>query len=238
MAAMDPELFGYNVISSPERFVVSYDIRTLVTAMAVNLEIIDVTDITEIPSFRQELDLGGLTVGYRSYYDPKYAGMKPVKCVFLPGQQPICVMDIGNTVAFPVFNHLGADSQSPELCDCSVLSPEVLQDQEHNCNLFRFLSGLLVFNINDNGNFLFYLSQKLGSISEINRQAHRAMFIASTFGQKSNISSDLNSNASLVEAYDFCKIGMYYYQMTSHFINKYLYTSRRRLLLSPHILVI
>jgi hypothetical protein len=155
-----------------------------------------------------EIDLGGTMIQYRSFYDPKYAGMKPVKCVFLPGMEPICVMDIGNTVAFPVFNHLGADTQSPELCDCSVLTAVELTDQHHSCNLFRFLSGLLFLNDpNDDGNFLFSLSQKLGSISEINRQAHRAMFIASTFGQNSNITSELNSNVSLEEAYDFCKVG-------------------------------
>jgi hypothetical protein len=77
--------------------------------------------------------------------------------------------------------------------------------------VFRFLSGFL-FSAGNQGsssakyalNFATELNGNLGAMVD---NAHKAMFIASSFGQNSNFTEELNSPTSLAEAYAFCTIG-------------------------------
>eukprot|EP01034_Spumella_vulgaris_P025696 gene25696-biopygen22179 len=51
--AMDPALFGYNLLTRPALFTISYDIRTLVTGLAVNRGVVRLDQMEEIKSFRR-----------------------------------------------------------------------------------------------------------------------------------------------------------------------------------------
>jgi hypothetical protein len=199
-------LFGYNTLSKPDLFTISYDIRTLVTSLAVNLDILKMEQLIEIVEFRQTISAGGVVLSVGSYYDPKYPGMKNVLCV-QNRPDPTCVMQIGNVIAFPLYNHLGGNLTSPELCDCGVLTTEMLADPAHDCNMFRFLSGIIYVNEIKDALYMFTLKYKLGSLAALNTAAHNAMFIASSFGQNSPAAASLNSASSLAAAYNFCKVG-------------------------------
>jgi hypothetical protein len=77
--------------------------------------------------------------------------------------------------------------------------------------MFRFLSGFL-FSAGNQGSssakYALDLATRLnGNLRTLNEGAHKAMFIASSFGQNSNFTEELNSPTSLVEAYAFCTIG-------------------------------
>eukprot|EP01034_Spumella_vulgaris_P047475 gene47475-biopygen32379 len=68
------------------------------------------------------------------------------------------------------------------LCDCSVLTSAELSDSSHNCNVFRFLAGFVYLNSLEDSQYLFGLLDKHSdSVANVNRGAHQAMFIASTF---------------------------------------------------------
>eukprot|EP01034_Spumella_vulgaris_P047586 gene47586-biopygen39817 len=186
-------------------FTVSYDIRTLVTGLAINMGVLKMEQLIEVVEFRQTIAVGGTQLLVGSFYDPKYPGMRNVLCV--RKGEPNCVMQIGNVLAYPLYNHLGANLTYPQLCDCSVLTTDMLADKTHDCNVFRFLSGLVYSNAIQDVEYIFSLKVKMGSAAILNKQAHDAMFIASSFGQNSPISEQLNSPSSLAAAYNFCKVG-------------------------------
>eukprot|EP01034_Spumella_vulgaris_P022557 gene22557-biopygen19648 len=210
MFAMDPATFGYNTLTKPEMFTIGYDIRTLITNVAVNMHILTLDQLEEIEAFHTIVYpaiFGGIPVDVRFYYDPKFPGMKPIQCVLLAGAEPSCVMQIGSAYAFPAFNHLGSNLTSPELCDCGVLTVDMLADKTHNCNVFRFVSGIFFNNAPYDADYMFDVRAKFGSADAGNRQPHEAMFIASSYGQNSPLAEQLNSEQSLEAAYDFCKVG-------------------------------
>eukprot|EP01034_Spumella_vulgaris_P047560 gene47560-biopygen38416 len=47
MHAMNPVLFGYNTLTKPKDFTFSYDIRTLITGLAVNREFVALDELIE-----------------------------------------------------------------------------------------------------------------------------------------------------------------------------------------------
>ena len=110
-------------------------------------------------------------------------GMKPIQCVISSDTGPSCVMQIGTVMARPIFNHLGSNLTYPQLCDCTLLTTEILNDKKHNCNMFRFLSGLVYVNSAYDVAYQFALRHKLGSAEAVNVKSHQAMFTASSYGQ-------------------------------------------------------
>jgi hypothetical protein len=112
---------------------------------------------------------------------------------------------------FPMFHHVGGNLTYPQECDCSELTTEALSSPSHNCNVFRFLTGFLFVSgpYTVSANYAVgLLNTKLGgSLDDMLLKAHRPMFIASSFGQNSPLSAELNSPASLAAAYDFCNYG-------------------------------
>jgi hypothetical protein len=100
---------------------------------------------------------------------------------------------------------------TPELCDCAVLTAAELSSPSHNCNVFRFLSGFMFLPAGNGASASYAIGLTLGklrgNLGLLNEQSHGAMFAASTFGQNSALSHELNSKAALIHAYDFCKLG-------------------------------
>ena len=112
---------------------------------------------------------------------------------------------------FPLFRHVGANNTTPELCDCTKLILEELSSPSHNCNVFRFLSGFMFFNgvyaVSAGVGIALVVDKLKSDLRSLNANSHLAMFAASTFGQNSALSHELNSPESLEAAYDFCKMG-------------------------------
>jgi hypothetical protein len=226
---MNPTYFGYNSLTKPKTFTLSFDIRTIVTGIAVNLGIISVDQLEEIPKYRLSYFSGTTPILSRYFYDPRYAGMQPLRCVSLSGGKPFCTFRINEVftyfvsciivlfyhlfqiVMFPALHHLGANTTYPAQCNCTTLTVAELSDKTHNCNVFRFLSGFMYFNgvyATSAGLGVGLLNSKFGgSFDHMIEGAHRAMFTASGFGQSSPLTAQLNSPASLAAAYDFCSYG-------------------------------
>jgi hypothetical protein len=109
---------------------------------------------------------------------------------------------------FPMFHHVGLNLTYPEECDCSKLTLEELSDKMHNCNVFRFLSGFLFHSapylISANYSIELLINHMKGSYEDMMHYAHRPMFIASSYGQNSPLTTDFSSAESLEAAYSFC----------------------------------
>ena len=108
---------------------------------------------------------------------------------------------------FPIFRHLGANTTYPEVCDCKTLTLAQLSDKTHDCNMFRFLSGFLFLSGTysvSGGYAVGLINQFGGSLTNMFMGAHKAMFIASSYGQASPLAEELNSPASLADAYEYC----------------------------------
>jgi hypothetical protein len=108
---------------------------------------------------------------------------------------------------FPIFRHLGANTTFPEVCDCATLTVAELSSKTHNCNVFRFVSGFLFSSglYAASANYANALLNKAGLVPMF-LGAHKAMFIASSYGQNSPLAAHLNSNSSMTDAYAFCKV--------------------------------
>jgi hypothetical protein len=119
------------------------------------------------------------------------------------------ILSFNQVVMFPVFNHLGANTTYPEICNCTTLTTLELMDKTHNCNVFRFMSGFVYFNAayaTSAGLGVGLLTSKLGgSFEKMIAGAHNAMFAASSYGQASPFTKELNSLTSLTDAYAFCR---------------------------------
>jgi hypothetical protein len=100
-AAMNPEYFGFDMLTKPDMFTLSFDIRTIISGVAVNLGFLKLEQLEEITEYRQHLHVGTQQVYARFFYDPRYAGMKPLRCVTVDNSKPYCTYRI-NDVSFEV----------------------------------------------------------------------------------------------------------------------------------------
>eukprot|EP01038_Epipyxis_sp_PR26KG_P008879 gene8879-11976_t len=151
-AAAKPELLNRDILSgNPADFNIRFDVRSLVTAASINLQINSLKSLVEIKSFRQNItDSDNVIMGYYSkYYDPKYAGMSPISCYTFPnnntfdGLLNICVVKIGEIVGLPFFNHAGTDYDYPRPCECD----DSANSNNEVCNLFQFFSGFIFWDL-------------------------------------------------------------------------------------------
>jgi hypothetical protein len=103
--AMSPAYFGYNVLTKPKLFTLSFDIRTIITGIAVNLNIITVDQLEEITKYRLDFMSGTTPVSSRYFYDPQYAGMQPLRCVSLSGAKPFCTFKVNQVSSICIQNN-------------------------------------------------------------------------------------------------------------------------------------
>lgn len=199
MAAGDPLFLGYNPFTTMNNFQVKVDVYSLVTALAINLNIIPFQILTEITAFRRNYTtkFGEITVS--QYFSPKFPGMAPFPCIV----NQYCFIRIGSSnFAIPFFHHLGNSSTKPEKCDCKKMTSNDLQDPFHQCNLFSFLTG-----------FLFFPSKDLAALGEFLYAvkpafAHAAMFqpsfVASAVGTASPAYPQFSTADFRKKIYKFC----------------------------------
>ena len=168
---------GYVETFDDNEFSVHVDVRSFITAMAVNLDILPIDDLAIANYEIQTFTTANTTFELGQYYDLRYPEMDPILCVkntsiydtqslkniyssyhngtFTTNSIPfnnICFYSVGNTVTLPIFNHFGSSKVQPKSCSCKAYGLE-----DDSCNIFNFLTTLLFYPIPKTGsasNFL------------------------------------------------------------------------------------
>jgi hypothetical protein len=204
---LNPTLLGYGNIDNSSQLKFHLDITTLVTASALNLDIVSVGNIQEVYNSSITVELMKGISGQFSYYlDPRYSGMKPVFCSD-EKWFPFCLILYGNLVAMPIFIHAGNNFLYPTHCNCSEEAglPENANNPDYLCNQFNFLFGILFYNTNDSTP-LVRLAMKY-SYREIIYLSLYPMFAGSAF---STYNTPLyTSELYRSHAYQFCNMEGY-----------------------------
>jgi hypothetical protein len=213
---LNPELVGYLASTDFNEFSVEFDIRSMITCVAVNLDIISVEVLIRIPAFDVTIAVDGATYNISSYYDPKYSSMDPITCIRPAqpsGAHVRCVVKIANQVfAIPMFNHAGQSKVYPTPCNCSTLTNEQLQSGDDPCNVFSFFTGVLFYpTISPEDIYNLFTSacptQSLSSPTcDLNSQAYNPMWIDSYWGTNSTDRSLFDTPEYRQDAYSFCNL--------------------------------
>jgi len=199
---------GYNPAFDGEYFSLSYDVRSLASAVAVNQQVQYPDNFwfiagTEM-NYTYEQDGTSYLYVMGQGFDDRYPGMEPVLCGGDPynytAAPPFCGFLINNKVfALPLFDSYGADDTVPSYCDCSDGT-----GQTPNCNIFNFLSGLLFFppsaaaNYNQENAIFQLLHSSLPY--NVSKFAYNAMFAGANVGNTS-LAPYFNSAEYRAQAY-------------------------------------
>lgn len=211
---------GFNA----DTFTVNADIRTLITGISVNFNILYFDQLVQIAG-GGTYTYGNITYNTSGFYNPKFAGMSPLTCIQI-GKQSQCVVRVSPYMyALPIFSHLGSSAVLPRPCRCAELSEADKSNAYSPCNTFNFLVGFL-FWPTDSPDKIFELSLKYqGDLVKLNEAAFNAMFLSSYWGQTSPYANELNSEAARKEAFEFCNInGSYCRIMTFSVFDSTPYT--------------
>jgi hypothetical protein len=96
MKAMPPAKFGYNTLTKPELFELSFDIRTIITGVAMNLGLLKREQLVEIVKYRTYSVISGANSMVQFFVDPRYGGMDPLRCVSVGTNAPYCTYRMGD----------------------------------------------------------------------------------------------------------------------------------------------
>ena len=153
MNIINPNMLGYMETTDKNDFSIEFDVRSMITCVAVNLGLQGPNTLIRIPSFDSYLYYDNIKYNVTSYYDPKYNGMAPIYCVQIPkigfeNGYTQCAMTIENAIyAVPIFNHAGENGNYPTPCNCTTLTYTRKQDQYDPCNVFFFITGIVYYTI-------------------------------------------------------------------------------------------
>eukprot|EP00981_Chlorochromonas_danica_P005330 scaffold1073_cov179-Ochromonas_danica.AAC.2 len=201
-----PALFGYEEAIDRNKVVLGIDIRALVTSFAVNIQVMEMPEVEEIVGSRSTISLPTATLGIANYYDPSYPGMQYITCL-TAYSNPLCIVQMGNVVALPFFQHVGNSTDWPIPCNCSDPNIGDLSDETHPCHRFTLMAALLYY---DNGTAasIFELVERY-NMTEIAERSYLAMFLSSAFAASSSRKDELYSNATVHKAFDWCHSDTY-----------------------------
>lgn len=207
----NPKDLGYLTNINSNLYSIKFDVRSLVTALAVNLKIAYLSDLVEITAYQESYSSQGMILNISRYYDPKYPSMTPITCITNPDQQQ-CVLIIGRaTYALPVFNHIGNNTDYPMKCICSDYNETILSDRYFSCNLFRLLAGFIYYPISGPDGVIELMIQLNFNYQELNNNAFQPQFIASYWGQGSSYYDSMFTSPSYRDSiYKFCNISIGY----------------------------
>ena len=223
MDVVNPASLGYYAATDKNKFSIRFDVRTLITAAAVNMGALSFDELVEIPAYTDTFLFGGEIYNVSSYYDPKYKGMDPVNCIQLPGYglpngYTQCTMLIERTIyGLPIFNHMGESYTNPVPCNCSNANETLLSNPAYQYNIFSFISGMVFYPVAYDPTSILRLIMQIGLIpvvvagqftlfSRINQDAFDAMYIDSLWGQNSPNRTLFESAAYRGDAYSFCNL--------------------------------
>jgi hypothetical protein len=218
--SISPTFLSYLPATDNGRFSLHLDTRSIITAVAINMGIMEVDDLVEIPDLSSVYVFEGVNYTVKVVYDPKYNGMEPISCINITttGQKPytFCILKVQNEVySIPLFNHYGMGEDLPTPCNCTTLretNPGGLNDSYFSCNLFSFVTGVLFFASNEPDQLMrMWLTVGLSTInsvvmSPVNNYAYNAQFIDSYWGQTSSQRDLFLSQSYREQAYAFCNV--------------------------------
>lgn len=215
--SISPMYLSYLPETDNGQFSIHLDTRSIITAVAVNMGIVEVSDLVSIDSLSSVYPFQGVNYTVTVAYDPKYNGMEPISCinVNVTANRPytFCIVKVQNEVyAIPLFNHYGQSAELPTPCNCSTIDPADLQNSYFSCNLFSFLSGVLFFPSNSPDEIMrMWLDVGLTTINQIltspvNNYAFNAQFIDSYWGRTSPYRDLFLEPSYREQAYEFCNV--------------------------------
>jgi len=168
IGALDPTNIGYNSEVTGDRFELIFDIRSLVTAFALNSDILGsgILSIAYDDNFPPGFTIGCLPslatpgcgddqYGFFLGIDPDLPGMSPVYCLY-PVQRGmpdasytfsyLCAMKIADQFVYPILNHFGisgVNGNNPYVgkpCDCTSAD-----GNDPYCDIFDLMIGYLFY---------------------------------------------------------------------------------------------
>jgi len=150
------ENLGYVKEADGDKFALRVDMRSSMTALAVNKGVLRYEHLVDVHISKAEEFTYNSTYTYvvKHKIDSRYPAMKPIVCfknitmIPLDSHMPhhICVEEIAAVYAYPFFIHKGLGGQgnysqySPVPCNCSDGT-----GKESYCNTFDFLTGAVFF---------------------------------------------------------------------------------------------
>ncbi len=163
-AASPATSLGYVQTFDENVFSIKVDVRSFVTAVAVNLKLLALDNLAISNTKIQNFTTANTTFELGQYYDIRYPEMDPILCVRNTTQfdeaalqelykryqngasmsnitipfSTLCFYGVGNTVTLPIFNHFGTSKSVPKRCYCGIYNHE-------SCNQFDFLTTLLFY---------------------------------------------------------------------------------------------
>eukprot|EP01031_Cornospumella_fuschlensis_P042177 gene42177-51502_t len=149
--ALPPSQYGYSTAIDDGEFELSLNVETLSLAMAVNLGILALSDLSLASNELIPLYFHDTNYLLGEYFDNRNLEMIPMSCIYnvsaIPPGQPniqyLCFYLYSRTVALPVFNHVGTSNFAPAYCACG------LNGNSDDCNDFNLMSGLVIFPLTD-----------------------------------------------------------------------------------------
>jgi hypothetical protein len=219
---VNPLSFGYFPTVDQNNFLLSLDVLSFSTAMAVNLGILLIADLGIASSSFYEFEFQNTTYLTGQYFDTRYPSMNTIVCIqnmtAFPagskGVQAMCMYLLGQTLALPVFNHFGQSKVEPVYCDCAT------NGKSDECQSFNLLSGLVFYPaapqtssttsalsiLQNTGVFdLVRAVVKYPTYAEFNRAAFNASWAAAApaYGQEA---SYISTTSWRRNAYKFCAL--------------------------------
>jgi hypothetical protein len=217
-SSLPPALAGYVAETDFNTFKIDVDVRSIVTAIAVNTGFIAINQLVEIPALHVVYPFEGMNYDVNVYYDQKYTGMEPISCIKVYDavsglNNTNCVVTItGNLYAIPLFNHYGTSYTMPIPCNCSTATPEELADSSYSCNVFSLLAGVLFYPTASQDD-LIRLWTTVGVVTAngvtsnpTNADSFTAQFIGSYFGRTSPNRTLFDTPEYRESAYNFCTV--------------------------------
>jgi hypothetical protein len=155
MRIADPRSMNFIPDLNTDDFILEFDMQSVMTAMGVNYGVIDYLVLQEVPFTRDVVQVNGQPRTYASYYNPRYPNMNVITCFtntnttseqYEHDQVDVCVLNIGATMFYPVYNHVGYRGDTTPslnehlLCTCSeeVLSNDRFSEE---CRKFMMMTG-------------------------------------------------------------------------------------------------
>jgi hypothetical protein len=206
MAATNPYMLAYIPGVNNGLFNIYFDVRTLMTGIAMNFNIISFSQIVEITGQQATFNYKGQIYNTSNYYDPSFPGMQPLTCI-TGFPTPVCALRLGSIFALPMFMHKGNSTILPERCNCSYMSAQEKNEAYSECNLFSLLAGFIFYDT-FSPDLIFELYLKYNSSAyNINYLAFDAAYAASYWGRHSPYAANFTTSAAREQMYEFCRIG-------------------------------
>lgn len=203
---IDPTFLGFVDGVNNNEFEFSVDIRSIITCLSVNMDILFFNQLIPISAFGSTFDYNGVQFETSSYYNPKFPGMSSLLCLNSKTVQQCIIRVSPYLYALPVFFHLGNSTEVPQPCVCSKLSQTQKDNSFNLCNRFNFLVGFLFYD-NPTPDYFIELGRKFNdNFTLLNEAAFNASFMGSYWGNTSPQRATFESPEQRQAAFEFCKV--------------------------------